>query len=396
MKTNKKCPICKKKFKNFLNLGKHPCADTFVKNKLKAKNLKRYQLIVGYCDCEHMSSIIQVSPHKRYKEHKYSYTSNNSPVSLFHFKQVAKKIINKFRINKFSNVIEIGSNDGTFLKNIKDLSSSKVLGIDPSDNMCNIAKKKGVNSLNIFFNNSSSGRLIREYGKFDILYGANVFNHIEDPYDFLSACKKVLKDSGALILEVPDLESLFRKIGFDTIYHEHRQYYSKKSINKLFKLLNLRIISIENINYMSGSIRIFAKNENYKKKKFQSKTGINEFKKFKNKIFHVKREMLNFVKKNKLSNKITVGIGAATKGNTLLNYCNFNSKDIKYILENSPHKIGKYTPGSAIRIVNEKKIKKFDSAIILPWNITKHLTKKFLQNSNLSFTSIPKIVKKIK
>ena len=97
----------------------------------------------------------------------------------------------------------------------------------------------------------------------------------------------------------------------------------------------------------------------------------------------LKEKILEFVKKNKSNNKVIVGLGAATKGNTLLNFCGLNYKDILCILEKSPHKIGKYMPGSGIKILDEKKITKYDAAIILPWNITKHLHKKFLQKIKL-------------
>ena len=395
MKKIIKCPICRKKFKDFINLGKHPCADTFLRNKQESLNLKKYPLIVGYCICEHMSAIYKVSPFKRYKENEYSYTSNNSPVSISHFSKIAKKIVKKFKLDRSKKVIEVGSNDGTFLKNIKDISNAEVLGIDPSDNMCKLAKKKGIDSLNIFFNSRNVNMITKKYGKFDVLYGANVFNHIDDPKDFLLGCKKILKKSGALILEVPDLESLFNSIGFDTIYHEHRQYFSKKSVNKIFKFLNLRIMSIENIDYMSGSIRIFAKNDKYNLKIFKTKTNFSKFKFFKKNIFFVKKKILEFINENKINKKKIIGIGAATKGNTLLNFCNISDKDINYIIENSPHKIGKFTPGTGIKILDEKKMKIFQAAIILPWNITKHLTKKFLQNSKVSYISIQKVVKSL-
>ena len=118
MKKIIKCPICRKKFKDFINLGKHPCADTFLRNKQESLNLKKYPLIVGYCICEHMSAIYKVSPFKRYKENEYSYTSNNSPVSISHFSKIAK-IVKKFKLDRSKKVIEVGSNDGTFLRNIK-------------------------------------------------------------------------------------------------------------------------------------------------------------------------------------------------------------------------------------------------------------------------------------
>ena len=152
MKKQEKCSICNKKFKRILSLGYHPCADTFVEDRKIAINLKRYPLEVGFCECNHLTSINKVSPFERYQKHNYSYTANNSPVSLNHFNTIAKRMVKDFNITSKNSVLEIGSNDGTFLKNIKDLSKVKVLGIDPSDYMCKLANKKGIRTLSNFFN----------------------------------------------------------------------------------------------------------------------------------------------------------------------------------------------------------------------------------------------------
>ena len=146
---------------------------------------------------------------------------------------------------------------------------------------------------------------------------------------------------------------------------------------------------------MSGSLRVFSINNDNKSKKIKPSNNLKKFKLFKKKINRVKEQMINFVKKNKLMGKTVVGLGAATKGNTLLNYCKFDHKDIYCVLDNSKYKIGKFMPGSGITIADEKKIKNFHSVIILPWNITKHLYKKILLNSKLSYTSIAKIVNKL-
>jgi len=397
MKKIKFVMFVKKKLKYFINIGDHPCADTFLKSKKKSLNLNKFPLIVGYCNCNHLSAVVKVSPHQRYKQYDYSYTSNNSPVSVSHFYNIADKLVKKFKINKSNKVVEIGSNDGTFLKNIKKLSDANILGIDPSDNMCKIAKKNGVKSLNIFFNHKNSRLIKKNYGEFDLLYGANVFNHIENPYDFLKACKKIVKKSGIIVLEVPDLDSLFKSVGFDTIYHEHRQYFSINSIVKLFKIMDLNLIKIEKIDYMSGSLRLYAKNEKYKMKYIlKNKISYKNFSVFKRRISLVKDKILDFVNQNISKGNVIVGLGAATKGNTLLNFCKLDSSKVKCILEKSPYKIGKFMPGTGIKIVDEKKFKNYDAAIILPWNISKHLHKKFLQKSNISYTSISKIVSKLK
>ncbi len=398
---NKECNICKKKFLRILDLGLHPCADTFVKKQKIALKLKKYPLQVGFCSCNHLTSINKISPNERYTKFDYSYTSNNSPVSRNHFYKISKIINKKFNLNIKNSIIEIGSNDGTFLKYIKKISNIKVLGVDPSKFMCDLAKKNGIRTYNNFFNLKNSKKIKNKYGNFDLLYAANVFNHVDNSDDFLKGCYQVLKNEGLIILEVPDLDSLINGYGFDTIYHEHRQYFSINSIKKVLIKNNYTLLSFEKINYMSGSLRIFAKKnkKNIKLKTetiYQKRKNLNNFIKFEKKIFLIKAEILNFINKYKKENKTIVGIAAATKGNTLLNFCGINHKDLKCIIDSSPHKINKFTPGSAIPIINEKIIKKYDAAIILPWNITRYLYKKFLHKRKISYTSVAKIVKKFK
>lgn len=401
---NKECSVCKKKIIKIIDLGLHPCADTFVKKQKMAIRLKKYPLQVGFCSCNHLTAINKISPNERYTKFDYSYTSNNSPVSRNHFYKISKIINKKFDLKIKNSIIEIGSNDGTFLKYIKEISNIKVLGVDPSKFMCDLAKKKGIRTYNNFFNLKNSKKIKNKYGNFDILYAANVFNHIDNPDDFLKGCYQVLKSEGLIVLEVPDLDSLINTCGFDTIYHEHRQYFSINSIKKILIKNNYTLLSIEKINYMSGSLRIFAKkNPKNKKNKilktetiYQKRKYLNNFIKFQKKIFLIKAEILNFINKYKKENKTIIGIAAATKGNTLLNFCGINYKDLKCIIESSPYKINKFTPGSAIPIINEKIIKKYDAAIILPWNITKHLYQKFLHKRKIPYTSVAKIVKKLK
>ena len=391
----KKCKVCKKKFLDKLDLGNHPCADTFLKDKNRAIKLKKYPLIVGYCSCSHLTSLHKVPENERYEKYEYSYTSDNSPVSRLHFKKIAKRIVNYFKITHNSFVLEAGSNDGTFLKEIRNFSNSKVLGVDPSRNISNIANKKKLNTFIGYFNFENSKLIENKYGKADIIYGANVFNHVDDNLDFLNGVNYLLKDDGVLILEVPDLNSLISKVGFDTIYHEHRHYYSEKSLNKILKQKKFYIFKIEKISYMAGSIRVFARKNKSSLNKKLSSINLSDFKIFKKKIKFVSDKIISFVQNENLNKKKIFGLGAATKGNTLLNYCKFTEKNISYILDKSKLKINKYTPGSGIKIVDEKKFKNIESILILPWNITNHLKKKIMKRRKLPYISIQKIVSKL-
>ncbi len=396
MKTN--CNICNRKFIDTLFLGMHPCADTFLRNKLEAIRLKRYPLKVGYCKCSHLTSIYPVPSFQRYEKYDYSYTSDNSPVSKSHFKKIANYIFRRFKINKNSFIVEAGSNDGTFLDQIKKISKAKVLGVDPSINISKLAKKKNIDVMVDYFNTFSSKKIKKIYGKADIIYGANVFNHADNNLNFLDAVNYLLNEKGTLILEVPDLKSLIDKVGFDTIYHEHRHYYSEKSFNEILNKKNFKIIKIERINYMAGSIRVFAVKKTYKVKytnKFSYVT-INEFKNFKKKMSYVINAIRLFVDKYKKKNFFVYGIGAATKGNTLLNCCKFTDKDIKYILDKSKFKINKFTPTSGIKIIKEDINLEIKAALILPWNISKYLVEKVFKKKKIVFTSIAKVISKKK
>ena len=390
----KKCNICQNNFVKLFNLGNHPCADTFYSSQSKARRAKKKPLIVGYCTCHHLSSVTNISGFDRYEKYDYSYTSGNSPIAIRHFNKISNIIKKKFIKNKNCQLLEIASNDGTFLKNFNNNKKINTVGIDPSKYMCKLAKKNKVNNvINDFFDDKSSNKIKKKFGNFDLIYAANVFNHIDDPYEFLKNCKSVIKKKGIIILEFPDLDQLFKKISFDTIYHEHRNYYSKRSLVNVLKKINLKIVKFENLEYMSGSLRVYLINQNF------TKIDYTKFKKFNLQLFNkfIKQSILirKYLKKfvNKYKNRNIVGIGAATKGNTLLNYCGFNFDQINCILEKSKHKIGKFTPSSAIPIVSENKIVKADAIIFLPWNINSFLKKKFLSKFNVDYISLEDIVK---
>lgn len=393
----KVCNICGNNFVKKFNLGNHPCADSFYNTQSEAIKAKKKPLIIGYCSCHHASAITNISSFDRYKKYDYSYTSGNSPVAISHFKRIATIIKKKFLTNKNFKLLEVASNDGTFLKNFINSKKIKVVGIDPSKYICKIAKKKIKDIINDFFNLKSAAKIKKKYGSFDLIYAANVFNHIDNPYIFLKNCKSILKKNGILIIEIPDLDQLLKKVSFDTIYHEHRNYYSKRSVIKVFKKINIKIMKFEELEYMSGSLRIYAINQNF------SAITYNKFPNFDLRLFNkfiiksklIKKKLKKFVYTYKREKKIIAGIGAATKGNTLINYCNFNFNHIDYILDKSPHKINKFTPSSAIPIVSESKTLRIDALIFLPWNINNFLKKKFLNKLKVDYISLSDIVKNL-
>ena len=148
---------------------------------------------------------------------------------------------------------------------------------------------------------------------------------------------------------------------------------------------------------MSGSLRVYAQKSNKNIKNIKKRViSLKKIIQFEKKMMVVKSKIIEFVYKMKKQNKIIAGVGAATKGNTLLNYCNLTSEHIDFILDKSKLKIGKYTPGSCIKIVDENRYKDFQALIILPWNISKYLLKKFTKKTRKPYISVQNIVKKLK
>jgi SAM-dependent methyltransferase len=376
-----------------LDLGLHPLADTYIyaEDTDYVESFAPLQLV--QCgSCGSVQTGYSVSPEKRYRDYDYSYDSMNSTVAVRHFHDFADTINEQLRphsAKQAPSVLEVGSNVGVMLQRLKT-EGWNVLGIDPSSNICSIAKDVyHVDTINDFFGRDSALRIKKDHGKFDLVCGSNVFNHIDDLNGAFEAVTLLLKDDGNFVFEVPYLLSLFQQRAFDTIYHEHVHYHSVSSLRPLLNRFNLYITRVEIINYMCGSLRVTCRqnvSENCIKtlemEDVEARSGIliaDSWKTFGNRVKEFRHSLREAVAVKRQGGLRVVGIGAATKGNTLLNFCGLNHLDIDYIVDASPLKIGKLTPGSRIPILSDDVLRN-DSGVavlVLPWNITDFLKQKF-------------------
>jgi SAM-dependent methyltransferase len=398
------CRLCHSdKINEIINLGSQPLADTFLYEKeLYSKGEVYYPLTLSLCDsCKHVFTSHFIPPEKRYQETEYSYDSSNSSVSIMHFENFSKAVNQKLNLSSDSRIADIGSNVGTLLLNFIKIGFTDVLGIEPSSNICEIANTNGVKTINRFFDNSIENE-ITQNGKFDVLLSSNVVNHIDDLNGFFDLANKILNKNGHFVFEVPYLYDLVKTFAFDTIYHEHVNYFSLFTLNSFLNKKGFNIIDVEFLDYMCGSIRVYVakgyiqnKNENLKKLiENEIASGIFDlktYKKFMNELISLKFTTLSDLLKLKLEGNKIIGIGAATKGNTFLNFCSLDNHLIEYITDASQLKIGKLTPGSHIEIKSDDSIdNSVDIALILPWNISEYLTDKLSRHKNLKFYT-PKI-----
>jgi len=301
-----------------------------------------------------------------------------------------KNSFHKLKLGGASNVVEIASNDGYLLQYFLE-KKIPVLGIEPTKNTAKVAVEKGIETITKFFYNDLAEELVKEGKKADLIIGNNVLAHNPRLNDFVKGMKILLKDNGTITMEFPHLYQLIAQNQFDTIYHEHYSYFSFTTVKKVFEKQGLEIYDVEEIPTHGGSLRIYAKHKGDVSKEIseniskllekEDQAGMNNleyYNGFQKKVEKVKYDLLEFLIDQKKKGKKIAAYGAAAKGNTLLNYCGIKNDIIDFVVDDSPHKQGKFLPGSHIPIASQEEFKRFkpDYIIILPWNIKEPLCKK--------------------
>lgn len=407
------CRLCSSKdLHKFLDLGLQPPSDQFLNKKKTNNDIIFYPLSVNTCKTCGFKQLTHVVDPKILYQQDYPYESSLTKSGLDHFYEFALSVKNQFKLKSDDLVIDIGSNVGVLLDSFKSLGM-KVLGVDPAKNICKIANKRGIKTLNSFFDSNICDFIKKEHGKAKVITGTNVFAHIDNLSELFKNVKKILdKKDGIFIIEVPHFLNLLKDLEFDTIYHEHLSYITIQPLIKFLKKKNLKIFKVEKKDIHGGSIRIFISYMNSFETdksvniilKQEKKADLNNLKVLNNFSENVKKSRFNLIalmSKLKLKKKKIIALSTPAKGMTLLNYCKLDKDFISFATEKSKLKIGKFTPGGNIPIYGDKRIlrEKPDYAIILAWNFAKEIisnNKLFLKNGGKFIIPIPniKIIKK--
>jgi 2-polyprenyl-3-methyl-5-hydroxy-6-metoxy-1,4-benzoquinol methylase len=381
-----KCRCCDgKNLKRFISLGCQPLANNLLNNINEIE--KVYPLEVNWCqDCFNCQLSYTVEAEKLFSHYLYLSSTGSSFVS--HFREAAKLYIKELNLNKSSQIIDIGSNDGIALKPFKDFGFLNILGIEPAKNLADIANKSGIKTINGFLNKELIKNITE---KADLLLASNVFAHVDDINSMAECFFTLLKKDGIIILEVQYLLNTLLDFTFDNIYHEHVNYWSVLSINSFFRRFNATVFKVEKINTHGGSVRVYvARNNNIKVDKSvnifikeEKKFGLNNFKIYKNfseRINEIRKNVRKNINIIKSDNKTIVGYGSPAKATTALNFFNI-SKEIDFIIEDNPLKQGKFLPGVKIPIRDKSYVKNQpDYLLVLAWNFYDEIKK---NNKNL-------------
>src|SRR3989344_1981115 len=262
IKTRNTCRLCGgRNLKKIIDLGLLPLAGGFLRKEEIGKE-KKYPLRVFICEeCGLFQVIDVISAELLFKD--YRYTSSTTRTLSEHFEEYASEMVFRF-LNGDSFVVEIGSNDGVLLAPLKKLGINAI-GIDPAVNIVKIARRRGLNIINDFFNVRNAKRILKDYGKANAIVSNNTLAHIDNMDEILKGIKLLLDENGVLVFEVQYLLDLIRNLQYDFIYHEHLCYYSLKPIVKFLDKYDMKIFDIKKIPIHGGLIRVYVANKLNKK-----------------------------------------------------------------------------------------------------------------------------------
>ena len=351
-----KCRNCKlKKLKKIVKIGTQPLSGTFYKN--KKFNLKKYSLDLFKCrKCDLVQLLKTPNKNKLFGE-SYEYKTSLSNLMILHLKKKINFLKKKKYINDNSWILDIGSNDGTFLNQFK--KNNKLYGIDPSARKFKNLYKKNINVINNFFSKKNVITRSNKSIQFDLISSFAMFYDVNEPNLFCQDICSLLKKNGIWILELSYFPLMLKNLTYDQICHEHATYYSLTVFNNIIKKNKLKIIDATLNEINGGSIEIICS-----KKSSDLKT---------NKINDTKNLINMFLELN--SKKKILGYGASTKGNIVLNHCKIKDEKIKFICDGSKKKRSLYTPGSNIKIISKQEMRKInpDYLLVFIWSFRKEV-----------------------
>ena len=387
IKKIKCCRLCKSKnIVDVLSLGKQKLTGIFP-NKNHINKITSGPLSLVLCkSCDLLQLKHSYNLNELYGKN-YGYRSGLNDSMVNHLKNKILNLEKKYKLKKNNVAIDIGSNDATLLNSYKTKGLIKV-GIDPTIKNFSKFYKKDIIKIDDFFSYEKLQKKINY--KVDLITSIAMFYDLEDPNKFVSDISSSLKDNGIWHFEQSYMPMMLTLNSYDTICHEHLEYYSLSVVKNLLDNHNLKIIDVEFNQINGGSFAVTATKKNSKiksnssvinwvlnnEKKLQL-NSLKTFKVFEKNIKNHKKQLKKLIQDIKKSGKTIVGYGASTKGNVILQYCNLNNKIIDSIIEINHKKFNCYTPGTNIKIIGIKDLKfKPDYMLVLPWHFRDNIINK--------------------
>lgn len=379
------------------DLGTTPLANSYVAPADRFKAEPFFALTLYLCAGCLLAQIPAVeSPQAIFGD--YAYFSSYSESWLDHARRYAAAMIERFALGAGSRVVEVASNDGYLLRFFQE-RGVPVLSVEPAANVAAAAEAAGIPTRVAFFGLETARALAAEGWRADLVAGNNVLAHVPDLNDFVAGLALLLAPGGVLTLEFPHLVRLVEGNQFDTIYHEHFSYFSFLAVEGVLRRHGLALFDVEELPTHGGSLRVYAQHgggstqppgaqppgthpvtprvaELLARERAAGVDGLDYYRSFGERVRETKRKLLTFLIDARRRGRSVAGYGAPAKGNTLLNYCGIGTDLLDYTVDRSPHKQGRYLPGSRIPIHPPEHLAETrpDYVLILPWNLRDEIT----------------------
>ncbi len=372
--------------RTFVDLGTTPLANAYLRPDQLDQPEPRYPLHTLVCDaCLLVQLEALVTPGELFSD--YAYFSSYSDSWVEHARRFAESATAELGLGPESLVVEVASNDGYLLQHFV-AAGVPVLGIEPAENVAEVAVGRGVRTEARFFGRATAVDLVERRLAADLVVGNNVFAHVPDLDDFVAGLATVLKPTGVVSIEMPHLLRLIEDVQFDTIYHEHFSYFSLLTAERALARHGLAVFDVEQLPAHGGSLRIWSAPAGASRteterlgqvRRLESIAGLDRIESyagFGTRVEAVREGVLAFLAEAHRAGRTVVAYGAAAKGNTLLNYCGISTADMEYVADRSREKQGRLLPGSHLPVEAPEHIFKTrpDYVVILPWNLSKEIS----------------------
>ena len=381
------CRLCgSTRLRSFLDLGATPPCELFLDAEALERPEATYPLHVRVCESCLLAQLPPlITPEETFTE--YAYFSSFSTSWVEHARRFVDAAVPRLGLGADSFVVEVASNDGYLLQHVVE-RGVRCLGIEPSVNVGEAARQKGVPTLTAFLTPETGAQVRAEHGPADLVALNNVYAHIPDVVGFTEGLRALVADDGWVSIEVQHLLTLVQRTQFDTIYHEHFQYYTVLTAQRALASGGLALVDVELLDTHGGSVRLWARPTAVAGEPTQAVRDVLAAEEaaglhtaeghdgFATAVSRVRDDLVAFLIEARRAGKTVVGYGAPGKGNTLLNYCGIRPDLLAYTVDRNPYKHGRFTPGTRIPVLPPERIAadRPDYVLVLPWNLRTELS----------------------
>ena len=380
------CRACgEARLTRFLVLGPQPLANANLSGLEQARDERSFPLDVYFCDNCSLTQLADViDPEVLFGQ--YLYVTGTSETIAAHNRSYARVVTDLLRLGPGDLVVEVASNDGSLLACFNDLGI-RTLGVEPAANIAEMARARGVDTLNEFFGEAAGVRLSRERGPARAVIGNNVLAHVDDPAGFLRGAGAMIDGDGLVITEVPYAREMLERLEYDTVYHEHLCYFSVTSLLRLCEAAGLVLVRIDQVPVHGGSLRMYAGLRTHygthgatvlsmaEDERAIGLTSLVRWQQFARDVEAQRAALVALLRGLHGEGKTIAGYGAPAKGNTLLNYCGIGTDVIPYTVDRSSLKVGTWTPGMHLPVLPVATVleRQPDYLLILAWNFAEEI-----------------------